>query len=376
MKKLTNWFYGGLGLLMVGMVISGIYEVSPVASIAGTGVAFVGLKHLAKHVVMPNGVAMMAIDVSDVVAEHGAVYKDSGQAVKDIQLAFRERSVTDMLFNTRVTTETILHKSSASITKVLQRYQKQFTAKGDTALQPRKILLDKLKVDVEEVPDDLEQDWHGFLTDSGLSRKDWPFVKWWLEKLVLPQMQEDWELDEVYKGVQGAITPGTATLAGANINGIRKIINDFITAGDIVPISTGALSSDPVTFVTQMEDFVKQIPRKYLSSISKIAVNEDKGELFREGMDLKYNTNYMKEGSVMKIRYKNIELMGLPSMAGDDKIWTTVKGNAVMGIKKPKNQKIFKIEEHKRLVSAHTDFYKTPGFWIPEWVFTNDQELT
>lgn len=374
MKNLTKRFYSLFAVLMIGLGISQGMDLSPMVGIGAAGAA-AGIYQMLPKSALPHGVALMAIDVSDVVTEHGAVYKDSGQGVKDILLAFRQPTVTDALFMPRPTKETILHKSSASITSVLQRFQKAFTAKGDTTFVPRSIQLQKLKIDLEEVPDDLEQDWHGFLAANNLSRKDWPFVKWWIEKLIIPQSLEDWELDEVYKGVQGAITPGTPTAAGAQIDGIRKIINDFITAGDTSTIATGALSSDPETFVDQVEAFVDAIPRKYRRHLNPIAMNEDQRDLFRDGMDIKYNTNYQKTGDLLKVRHSNIPVMGLPSMAGDEKLWTTVKGNSVMGYKKPENSKVFKVEESKRSVSVMTDFYKTPGFWVSEWIFTNDRDL-
>src|SRR5690606_12675307 len=100
--------------------------------------------------------------------EHGAFYKAGGQNVNDLIAMIYQGSVTEQYFSAIRTDKTKIDKASAEITSVLQAFQKQFTAKGNSTFKPRSIELTKLKIDVEEYPDDIEQSWLGFLSSSNL----------------------------------------------------------------------------------------------------------------------------------------------------------------------------------------------------------------
>jgi len=318
------------------------------------------------------------ITAADIVTEWGALYRNQGQKVQDILTRLKQKTVTSGYFPMRTTDQTIMEKASAKTTSVLQRFQKAFTAKGGVIFEPLKIPLMKVKIDLAETPDDLEETWLGFLADNSLKRKDWPFIKWYLYEMGFKQLDEDREKDEIYKGVPGTITPGTATAAGTNLLGIKKQINNLNTAGKLGKIIMGAMPTDPLEVVEYIEDFYKQIPRLIKNEIDFGFVQEDVHDNFREGMRLKYNAQYkdVEDSKLTKLRYDNIGLVGLPSMSGSDKIWTTPSWNRQGGIKKPKNPNIFEVENVDRTVKAYTDWYEAYGFWIGEYLMSNDVELT
>jgi hypothetical protein len=287
-----------------------------------------------------------------------------------------EKSETEMQFQRRVTENTVLRKATAEQTRVLQAFQKAFTPLGTTTFKPRPIQLYRLKIDCQETPDDLVESWLGFLTDNKLDRKTWPFIRWWIEKLIIPQSQEDWEMQEIYKGVFSEPTPNVANAAGANVNGIKKQINDWIDDGDITPIVTGALSEDPETFVDQVEDFYKSIPKKYQTNVKSICISRDNKTKFKEGMRAKYNVNWNQVGDLVKLIDYDVMVKGLASMDGSDKLIATFPFNMAAGIKAPENENVFQVENVDRTVKIYTDFWKGIGFWVPEWIFTNDQDLS
>jgi hypothetical protein len=315
------------------------------------------------------------MDISAILAEFGAVYKAGGQGVKDLQTKLTQKSETDAVFGLRVTENTVLEKSTASHTRVLQSFQKGFTPLGSSKFELEKIPLYKLKVDVSEYPDEIEESWLGFLADSNLSRKDWGYVKYWLEQLVLPQMQEDWEKFEVFKGVRTAPTTGTASASGTLINGIRKMIQLANAASKTNKVVLGAPPTDPVLFVEYMETFYKSIPELHRSALIGFNMSKTLRDRFKEGMRTKYNTNYAQVGSLLTIIDSSIAVNGYESHAGSDMVWTTIKGNTAMGVKKPANETVFKVEESKREVVAMTDFYKGLGFWYYPYVYHNDRDL-
>lgn len=330
----------------------------------------------------------MAIITTDVVAEYGAYYRAEGQGLKDLFRLFTQRSATEQYFSDfRVTEKTKIEKATAEITRVLQRFQKAWTPIGNTTFKIEPIELKKWKIDVQETPDDLEESWLGFLASNDLDRTKWPFVRYWIEELILKQAEHDWEMNEVFAGVLGTVTPGTATGAGSTINGINKVINDWITAGRTAPLVTGAVPTDPVAFVNYIETFVKEIPKVLLPSLEPIRMSQELGQRYMDGMELKYNTNYERASNLIKVHNMPVTIAtqtvetngekftipGLPSHNGSEKIWTTLKGNSVLAKKKPGNETAMKVENVDRTVKVYTDAYRGLGFWIPEYILVNDK---
>lgn len=375
MKHLTTLFKG-FALLALSFIMGAF-----IASAAGmpdmampVGGAFVALSFIPKGINTPGILA--TITATDIVAEWGAIYRAEGQSVKDLLTKLTQRSVTASYFPTRITEKTVMEKAIAEFARVLQRFQKGWTPIGGTTFTPSKIPLYKLKIDLEETPDDLEESWLGFLADNNLKRDKWPFIKWYLMNALI-QAEQDLELNEIYKGVVGNITPGTANAAGTSLQGIKKQINLMDAAGEGKKITLGAVPTVGKELVEYVDDLIGGAGRLLTNELDYIFMEEDNHDLFRDGMREKYNTNYeqVADSKITKLRNHNIQVVGLPSMVGSSKIWTTPKWNRQGGFKKPGNEKIFEVERVDRKVKAYTDYYKGYGFWIPQYTVYNDVEL-
>lgn len=315
------------------------------------------------------------MDVANIVSEFGAYYINQGQNASRLIKKLYEKSMTEQAFTTVVTDETKWRGSEGTITRLLQPFQKAWTPIGTASFEPIEIDAFKLKLDFEDYPDDLEATWLGFLADSNLDRKEWPFVRWLVEEHILPRMNEDYELNEIFAGVYGAPTPGTAGAAGSAMNGIKAIRNAFITAGRITPITTGALATDPLDFVDQIEEFVDSINTRYWNAPMELNVAQQLERRYLRGYERKYGRNLDYKGTGTKVEGTNITLVGRPSHNGSDIIWATPKNNAVRLVKKSQNMNTVRIENVDRKVKLYTDFWTGIGFLIPEIVFTNNLEL-
>jgi hypothetical protein len=316
------------------------------------------------------------MNIADLITEFGAYYQDGGQSVKDLNKKIMYMAETEKaMFSVIPTNDTILRKANASIGKVLQKFQKAFTAAGAVEFKPRQIELSHIKIDYEEYPSDLEASWIGFLATKGLDAKDAPLISYVINNLIIGQAEEDFELDAIYNGQDSAVTPGTAKLIASGFRGVKDIINGHIDDGDTTPWVGGAVPTDAVEFVDYIERYAKNIPKHIRRICKPIAMEQDKYDLFIAGNGLKYNQGWNQQSELEKVRNTGMSIVGLASMAGSDKIWTTIEGNAVMGFKKSSNEKVFQIQESKRQVVVMTDFWKGPGFWMPEHIYTNDVEL-
>jgi hypothetical protein len=318
----------------------------------------------------------MGITKTAIVSEYG-VYINSGQNKNNLAKKLYQPSVTAAFFRKFETQDDVLRFGWAERDRVLQPFQKAFTATGNITFKPSPIPLFGMKIDDSFYPDDVEGSWLAFLADlDEPARAKWPFIRWYLEEHLAPKVEEDFELNEVYDGEFAAPTPGTAGAAGTSMDGLKLIINTHIDNSLITPITTGALSATPATFVTQVEDFVKDIPHLYRRKLDHIFMNEDKAALYREGMRVKYNANYEQASLDKLVDYPNLSIKGLPSMGASGKIWTTTAMNRINGIKSTGRIRNLKVEEAKREVAVMGDWKQGLGFMFPGLVFTNDQDLT
>jgi hypothetical protein len=317
----------------------------------------------------------VTVNIAELNAEFGAYYKKGTQSVKDIRHKILVMNETDELFVKQITNDTRLEGGTAEIDPVLQAYQDAFTPKGDLSFGARVIELFPLKIDWEKNPTGIWKSWLGFLASESLDRKEWPFMRYVIDKLIIPKATEDWEITAVFNGVVSAITSGIAKMVSGGVNGIKYLINKSITAGDTIPFALGTVPTDPVLFVGYVERFCAQLPKEVIPFLQTLAMSQTLHKRFKEGMRLKYNMNY-KMADLTTVIDTTIIVKGYRSHEGSNKMWTTIRGNAVMGVKHSGNESVFQMETSKRTVSLFTDFWKGMGFWQGEYLYTNDQDLT
>ncbi|MBO3270763.1 hypothetical protein [Hymenobacter defluvii] len=325
--------------------------------------------------------------IANIITEFGAYYLNNGQnATRLVQLLFRP-AVTSLLFTPRVTDDTIYQASQTRLGRILQPFHKNWTPLGALEALPIVIKNFRLKADLEETPDDLEATWLGFLAGDGLDRKTWPFVRWFIEVHALPQIQEDYELNEIYLGVRAEPNGTTPGAAGTAVDGIRKQINDFAGSGRTEPMILGAIPTDPKAFCEYVESMAHQTVKRYRNVPMFLNMNEDLALRYAIGRDAKYNltTTYTQGAptpdaanlltTAVPIQHARQRVIGLPSMGDSTKIWMSPADNMIRLEKKTQNAGQFQIESVDRKLKLFTDFRKGTGFLMPEAIFTNDQDI-
>ena len=318
----------------------------------------------------------MALEITDVVQQFGAYYLNQGQNLSRLYTLLRSATSTESMFTPINTDDTIWRAAKALFTRVVQPFQNGFTPLSGVEFVPLEIKLFKMKVDAQEYPDDLESSWLGFLDGEDIDRKSWPFVRWYVEVYLIPQIKQDIEFNEIFQGKYVAPVKGTPGPAGTSLDGLKYTINTQITAGRIEPIVTGALElTNPEALVEQFEAFVDGIHKDYWNIPMMLGCSETVARQFLRGQERKYGKNTGGGALGLTVNNTNITLQPLPSHRNTQKIWCTPKGNAVMLRKRIQNQSKVQIENVDRLLKFFTDFSMGLGFIIPEIVFTNDQEL-
>lgn len=316
------------------------------------------------------------ITSADVISAYGSYYINSGQSENDIHRRLREPFGTMEAFRMIDSEDTVLREANAGFSEVLQSFQKLFTPKGGVAFTPSSIPLFNVKVDELFYPDDLKNQWLAFMTSNNLDRTTWPFVRWFIEEYVLTQIKVDLETQAIYGGVYSAPASGVANAANQIMNGIKKTINDAVTAGSITVIPTGAPNADPVLWANQVEAFVGAVPELYWNGDMTLNMSRTLANRYIQGRTIKYNMYYPQVNTLNQVQnFENVKVRGLASHAGATKIWMTPDLNAVLGMKGGSNQDIVEVEKIDRQVKVYTDFWLGIGFIDPGIVFTNDRDL-
>ena len=313
----------------------------------------------------------MSITKAAIVQEYGAYYLNSGQNMARLKQLLMFTRKSSQYFTQVKTNDTIYQMALATVTSLVQSFQKAFTPKGDFEFTPNQIKLYKMKVDIEIYPDDIEDNWLGFLAANNLSRKEWPLIRYLLESFILSKIQEDMELNVIYKGVYVAPTANTAGDTSAAMNGLKIALRHANVNHDT---TIGAL--DATTIYDQLEAAYELVSEVYQGMEMNIHLAPKWERAFLKDKRALGFYQHTGPGQIdNSLDFAPAKVIGLPSMIGTDDWFITPMANAIHLNKKGDNQGSVLIEESKRCVNIMTDWWEGVGFGINEIVWTNVPEI-
>ena len=337
---------------------------------------------------------MADFNIDAIIAEFGARYTPEGQTAKDIKTQLFAPSETEAFFM-NVPTDGDYYKSAfATVDEVTQAFSIPFVSKGEVAFEPWQTKLGEYKVDQLFFPDKFRNSWLGFLANiAEVDRSKWPVLLWYVRELLTPKINEEQEEEQSFWGWQktgNAATPvvnGTtfirqfatatastvATPANAAVDGIHTIIARMRAAGRATVNNSGAWSTDPVIFCTEVEEWVQAVNPKLRRKLDFLFMEEDLKNRYVDGRREKYNKNYAQESDLLKIDKVNMSVQALHSMVGaGDHVWATPAMNRIRPISKDSNG-VFDLQKVDRSVKLLNDWKKVLTFDVPEFVVSNDR---
>lgn len=314
----------------------------------------------------------MSIVTTDIVTAFGSYYVNEGQNMDSLKEQIRQPSVTPSYAVPVITESDVYRSAHGALGEIVQGFQKAFTAKGDLTFKPNEIRLRNAKIDLALYPDDIKGKWLGFLSSLTIQeRADWPIVRYLLEKHVAPQIPHDMETKAYWGGSYIAPTPGVAGTTAGTIDGLKKLIDEGLAAGSVNAVALSAVPS-----ASNMFDTIEEISDNIMVSNPLLA-----GVKVRMYMDPKYLRDYFRDKRNTHgtdVNYNaasptvdftpNLELVGLPSMAGSGYIWATPVDNYIH-LRKVNGMQSPKVEESKREVFLMLDWFEGIGFEYNELVY-------
>ncbi len=316
----------------------------------------------------------MAVKASEIKRQFGDYYIDARQNEKDLKRLLL--LTTSFAVNATImpTNDTVLRLGMASMDEIIQAFQTKWTPKGSLEFVPNEIPLSPLKVDVTLNPDDIEQSWLGFLASNSLERKEWPLVRYIMEKHLLPRITHDLESKVLYKGKKGTITSGTATSAAASMNGLKEWIKNGVQNDSINILPSTTFNQS--TIYDQIEDLYENISEEYQHAEMNIYLAPKLYRWFKKDKrTLGYYDNINGPSQISDtLDFSPAKVVPMLSMIGEEDIFITPKSNLIYAVKKDENMGRFQVESETREVRIFTDFFLGVGFALNQAVWTTMQK--
>lgn len=260
-------------------------------------------------------------------------------------------------------------------TDIVQKYQWQFTPKGDAEFDTLTSTLEALKIDIQLSPDQLDafhDSWMTEWVELGKSRLEWSFPRYLWENVFLPKYEDNMERKIAYSGVAAAGTAGTAGTTEGACNGLGTNLAGLISANKVVPFVMGART--PSTTVAYLEDFCARLPLEYRYLNMPILCSPETVSDYYFDRRAKFgqNTDY-KAGDSVAIPTFNKTLVPLPSMSGKSRLICTPKENAIVGFKRGQSRiPVIRWQEDERILKGLAEFHRFYSFKFADEIFTND----
>ncbi len=340
----------------------------------------------------------MALNINDILTAYGSYYlgnKENRQRL--YSLLYRKSDAVNLFQAVPMASGATTYRTAKSfMDRIVQRFQKAYTPIGTVTFKPHEIPLSRLKVDMEEAPDDLYESWLGFLTRlantsntsiDNLMRTTWPFVRWLIEEHVIPKIQEDMEMNEYYWGDSAApIVSGTPTSIGTSIDGLALTLANMQTnsIGHLLPM--GVVSATAASFVEQIEDFVDAAvltAPQYARMQMEICMNNANYMKYRRG----FRDLYGKDTDQLNLTSNSMGVIDRPGftvvpcsfMDNDpanpgtsaERVFMTFAQNRIRPILFGTNKNIFDVVKapNPRCVQIYTDWDEAIGFNLEDAVF-------
>ncbi|MDI9870566.1 hypothetical protein [Flectobacillus roseus] len=327
---------------------------------------------------------IVGLNAQDLVLDFEAGYRAGLVTMEMMNRPIYAYTPWDSIFVDVPTDNTVIDQVNIQEESRFQRFQKAFLPLGGMDFTPNQIQLGHIMLEAAISPQDLAGTAIDFLADQNMDRGKAPIVGIYLQSM-LNSAINNFHKYETFKGVQAAIVEGTSTPQGGTINGIAEILRLARTnpSAAILPHTitpSPSVPTDDVEFVNYVEAFWDAIPDEIKELALPIVMSKLALQKFKRGLVGKYqNGSWNKLGYIVdlesfteKLHMRTGTILGVPDMNGSNKIWMTVKRNAIRGLKNSNNLENWAVGvKDLKLVQASKDYWMGYGFLNYDWVYEN-----
>ena len=295
------------------------------------------------------------------------------------------RDIVHQLFGTLVCTKymrTIMSEyteyqaSEDVITSVIQQFKPFWTPKGGVKFTPLTIVNRKHKINLPIKPSDIMTDVIGYLYDEGLQPKDMPIVKYIINVLLKPKVEEERE-ELLATGVfenfdpEGGLKDYIAGQeSGKSMDGYCTILKkEKANASTKINFALDGVTLTPENIIEKLEEFVDGIAPKFKKKTMFMHIDPDLVTMYNRAYQDKFKNAMNADTGRQRIDFSKVTFAPIDGMIGTRMFFVTPKENFIHLLSKNQGASKIWIQAQNYDVKVFAEWWESVGFLIAEAVF-------
>lgn len=333
------------------------------------------LIHNRAYVAAANGDAW----TGDTTVDTTELKQEFGRYVSSDKLSIFQKLVGPIscteYMSTIITDKFEVRATQAAIDSVLQTFTPRFTPKGKSKFTPMTIKQFPMKINVEIYPSDIIDDVLGYLYDESLEPKDMPIVRYIVEQLIKPKLDEDRELALCkgrYKEPASSDSTFTPNKAEETCDGFITQLCDLKKNSDTdvtwLLDGTAALGEGE-ELLKQIDQAVDAVSPLYKNKAMFIHADPDLITKYGRAYRDEFPTTKNEDGEKVKVDFSRFTFGPIEGMRGTGAFFITPKENFkhIMS-RNPKNVSL-RMTSDDYVAKVLGEWREGTGFWIKEAIF-------
>jgi len=292
-----------------------------------------------------------AIDYTDLASALGAYYRQNDDGVMSqlmLGMDIEDRiSVLDGVKDE----QPLIHSVTGDLVKP-GGDPTSFSATANAFdLQPRVLKVRPWKIDLTFYPQLMERQWLGYLKSNGSDPTEMPFAEFFFNEIT-KKANENIRLSALFGGSYN----GAGTAPADIFDGFLEIIADEITATNITPVATGAVSSG--TVIGDIEDTYDNLHEAAKGVPGIILVSPTLFDWYVRA----YRSTHGANGDYTGMAQGKVPLDGSmymitrePGLASSQRIIATTVENLVYGVDTAGEENTVRVEQNRRAIDVMVD---------------------
>lgn len=290
-----------------------------------------------------NGDGLMAlagntIETEDLKTEFGKYVSDRRYEI--ITLLFGKLQCTQYM-TTKMTDKTEWQAVQSVISDLIQKFTPYWTPSGKVKFTPIVIKNRKHKINYPLKPAEIMEDVIAYLYDEGLQPKDMPIVKYCIEVLLKPKVEEERD-EQLAVGVfdesknKNKNDGDDGDLHGS-LDGYITILKQLHEDKEqnIIRLLPG-VNLTRQNIYDQFDNIYQQIPKKYRTKKLPIFIDPDLLNLYELARDDKFPNSKNEDENKKRLQHTNFTFVPLDGMTGTGLFFITPKENFIHLLSKNK----------------------------------------
>ena len=312
------------------------------------------------------------VDTSELKTEFGKYVSSDKMSI--FQKLVGPISCTSYM-STIITDKFEVRASQAAIDSVLQTFTPKFTPKGKSKFTPLTIKQFPMKINVEIYPSDIINDVLGYLYDESLEPKDMPIVRYIVEQLIKPKLDEDRELALCkgrYKEPAASDSTFTPNKAEETCDGFVTQLCDLKKASDadITWLLDGtAALGEGEELLGQIDKAVDAVSPLYKNKTMFIHADPDLIVKYGRAYRNKYPTTKNEDGEKIKVDFSRFTFAAIEGMRGTGAFFITPKENFKHVMSRNPQNVGLRMTTDDYTAKVLGEWREGVGFWIKEAIF-------